>query len=747
MKYIAWFEQLDKDSGSVAGGKGANLTELVKLGLPVPSGFVITTKAFDTFLYLNNLKQDIKQLIGKCNVDDTGQLLKTSKEIKDLIVSSEMPVELKNELVEAYRELSFTNQIITPEVVKLISAGRDYALVAVRSSATTEDLPTASFAGQQASFLNIKGIKQYLEAVKKCWASLYEPRAIFYRTKHGFTEASIAIIIQRMVNAEKSGVMFTINPVNGKNETVIEATWGLGETLVQGQVEPDFYRVSKDGRILEKRIGKKEYMLLRDLGTDETVRMPVASKKVMMQVLTDSEIISLTEYGDVIEKHYQTPQDIEFATERDRIYILQTRAVTTEVKREEVEVAGDILVRGLGSSPGVASGKVKIIHTMEDLAKIEDGDILVTTMTSPDMVVVMSRSAAIITDSGGMTCHASIVGREMGLPVIVGTQNATKVLQDGQNVTIDAFHGIVYSGKKEIERPIEREEAQPSGQPTATKIKVNIAFPEIAEKVSKKADGVGLLRIEHMVAKSGVHPAKLVKEGKTEQYINILLEGIRPIAKAFYPKPVWVRTLDARSDEFRNLEGGRDEPKEDNPMLGWHGIRRSLDQPELLKAELEAVKRLYEEGFDNVHVMLPFVISVDEFRKARVIADEMDLPKKCKMGIMIETPAAALTIKDFCKAGIDFVSFGSNDLSQLVLGVDRNNSQIANLFSETHLAVRKLIRYVIKVCQTYNVETSICGEAPSNMPRFVEFLVRSGIDSISVNIDAIDKVKKQVMKI
>jgi len=741
MKYIAWFEQIDKDSGSIAGGKGANLGELVSLGLPVPEGFIITTKAFDTFLYFNNLADDIKRLIAKCDVENTEQLLKTSNEIKELITSSEMPLDIKNELVDAYQELSFTNQIVTPEVIKLISSGRQYALVAIRSSATTEDLPGASFAGQQASFLNTKGVKMYLENVKKCWASLYEPRAIFYRAKHGFTHASIAVIIEKMVNSEKSGVMFTINPVNGKNETVIEATWGLGETLVQGEVEPDFYRISKDGRILEKKIGKKEYMRLRDLATDETLRLPVAAKKVDAQVLSEEEIISLAEYGDVIEKHYQTPQDIEFAIEKGRIYILQTRDVTTEVKREEVEIEGEILVKGLGSSPGIASGKVRIVHTKEDLAKVKEGDILVTTMTSPDMVVTMSRSVAIITDSGGTTCHASIVGREMGLPVIVGTNNATQILKDGQEVTVDAYNGIVYAGKKEIEGQLKVEEMGEVAAPqtTAVKVKVNLAFPKNLAEISKKADGVGLLRIEHTVTKSGIHPAKLIQEGKSEQYIDILMEGIRPIAKAFHPKPVWVRTLDARSDEFRNLEGGREEPKEDNPMLGWHGIRRSLDQPELLKAEFEAVKRMHEEGLNNVHIMLPFVISVDEFRRARQIADEIDLPEECDIGIMIETPAAALTIRDFCKAGIDFISFGTNDLSQLVLGVDRNNAKIANLFNETHVAIRKLVKYVIKVCKTYNVETSICGEAPSNIPRFVEFLVDAGINSISVNIDAIDK--------
>ena len=752
MEFIAWFEQIDKNSLSLAGGKGANLGELVKIKMPVPPGFVITTKAFDKFIELNAIKNQIQELIENCDVDNTEQLLETSKKIKSLILSQDFPVGMRTELIDAYRELSFTEEIITPKAIELIAAGRDYALVAVRSSAQAEDLPGASFAGQQATFLNVKGVKDYLESVKKCWASLYEPRAIFYRAKQGIKHSSIAVVVQRMVSSDASGVMFTINPVTGENEIVIEATWGLGESLVSGEVEPDFYRVSKDGRILEKKIGKKEKMRVRDLATDRTVVLPVAEKKVNAQVLSDEEILKLAEYGIAIEKHYGKPQDIEFAIEKGRIFIVQARAVTTQAKMEKVKVEGEILLKGLGASPGIASGVVKIVHGLQDITKVQKGDILVTKMTSPDLVPTMSKCAAIITDAGGRTCHAAIISREMGIPCIVGTETATQVLKDGQEVTVDAYTGTVYAGrveikKPEVEVPAKEEELPTLEKLTVTQIKVNLAFADNVEQIAPKVDGVGLLRIEHMITKAGVHPAKLVKEGKREDYIKILLEGIRPIAKAFHPKPVWVRTLDARSDEFRNLEGGEEEPKEDNPMLGWHGIRRSLDEPELLKAEFEAIKRLHEEGLNNVHVMLPFVISVDELRRAKEIAKEVGLPSSCKIGIMVETPAAALTIEDFCKEGIDFISFGTNDLSQLVLGVDRNNEKLAKLFTENHSGVKKLVKYVIKVCKSYNVETSICGEAPSNLPEFVEFLIKAGIDSISVNVDAIDRVKMQVVKI
>jgi pyruvate,water dikinase len=752
MEYILWFEKISKEMVPLVGGKGANLGEMSKLNLPVPQGFAITTKAFDRFLEANRINEQIEKLIDECDAENTNQLLETSKKIKELIISKEYPPMIRSELIESYKELSFTDQVVTPRAIELIASGREYALVAVRSSATAEDLPTASFAGQQATFLNVKGIKEYLESVKKCWASLYEPRAIFYRNKQGFKRASISVIIQRMVNSDASGVMFTTNPTTGEDNIIIEACWGLGETLVQGEVEPDRYIVSKDGKILEKKVGKKERMMIRDYVTDRTVKLLVPKNKINVQVLTDQEILSIVNYGLKIEGHYGKPQDIEFAVERGRIFIVQTRAVTTKARKEEMkEIEGEPILKGLAVSPGTATGVVRIVHGLEDINKVQQGDILVTRMTSPDLVPTMSKSAAIITDSGGATCHAAIVSREMGIPAIVGTETATQKLKDGDIVTVDAYHGLVYPGQTEVEKPQEVAEAEEEtpiefDKIITTSIKVNLVFPERVEEVAKKVDGVGLLRIEHMITKAGIHPAKLIREGRAEDYIKILIDGIKPIAKPFHPKPVWVRTLDARSDEFRNLEGGAEEPKEDNPMLGWHGIRRSLDEPELLKAEFEAVKRLHEEGLTNVHIMLPFVISVEEFRAAREIAKEIELPETVKIGIMVETPAAALTIQDFCKEGIDFVSFGTNDLSQLVLGVDRNNSKLASLFTETHPAVKKMIKYVIKVCKSYQVESSVCGEAPSNTPQFVEFLVRSGIDSISANIDAIDRVKSTVIK-
>lgn len=757
--FVIGLDKVGRQDIKAAGGKGANLGEIIKAGIPVPEGFVVTTSSFDRLIQVHNLDSKVQDIIATTNVDDTSALLVASQKLKDIILSYPVPPEVVSRVIEAYGRLSNHDRNHSTRSNKT----RDFPLVSVRSSATAEDLPTASFAGQQASFLNVKGEYKLIEAIRKCWASLFEPRAIFYRAKHGFSRASIAVIVQEMINSEKSGIIFTIDPTTGENIVLIEAIWGLGECIVGGEVSPDLYKVSKDKagveRIIDIQISKKTKMRLRDHISDNTAEFDVPENKISVQVLNEEEMLKLSRYAVELEEHYGgVPQDIEFAIENNKIAILQTRAITTTVKEQnkEFELAKGrtVLLKGIGASPGFASGRVKLILGKDEIREVQSGDIIVTTMTTPDLVPTMSKSAAIITDLGGRTCHAAIVSREMGIPAIVGTQEGSKILKDGQKVTVDAYNGIIYEGETAIDRGhVQQQKLEgmitksPSSlsATTVVKVKVNIAFPQRLEEISSKVDGVGLLRIEHMIAQSGIHPAKLIREGRKEEYIRILMEGIRPIAYAFGSKPVWVRTLDARSDEFRNLKGGEDEPVEANPMLGWHGIRRSLDEPELLKAEFEAIRRLHViEGRTNLGVMLPFVISTEEVKKSKEIAKQVGLPDEVKIGIMVETPACVMIIEKLCQEGkIDFASFGTNDLTQLILGIDRNNESLAKISSAFHPAVLRSMKIVIDTCNQFGVETSICGESGSST-EMARILVRYGIKSVSCNMDAIDTIRAVV---
>jgi len=722
------------------GGKGFNLIKLMNAGFPVPEAFFITAKAYEAFIEENEIKEEILGIINKINFDDVKSLHNASEEIKKIIIEAKMPSKLRDEIIDNYKKL-YGAPVLNLDFIKPM----DMPFVAVRSSGIMEDIEKASSAGQYETFLNIKSEENLIKAVQKCWASLYTARVIYYRNKNKQPQdTSIGVVVQRMINSEGSGVAFTIDPTNpkeGSNHIVIEACWGLGETLVQGKVEPDRYIIDKTtGDILEKIIGNKKTEMVRDAMYGITVERNVLKDKMNAQVLSDYEIVALAAYCKKIEQYYNFPEDIEWAIERGKIYIIQARDVTTlEDKRTEA-IQGTPILQGYGASPGVATGVVKIIRELNEIEKIQKGDILVTKMTSPDYVPAMEKSSAIITDEGGITCHAAIISRELGLPCIIATKTATQILKDGMKITVDATHGKVYEGEIKIKEEKEKElEIK-----TKVQIKVNLAFPESAEK-AKNADGVGLLRLEHMLTKFGMHPIEYVRQGRGEELTKIIFEGVEKVAKAFYPRHVWVRSLDARTDEFRNMKGGENEPKEDNPMLGWHGIRRSLDEPEILKCELRALKQLHEEGLDNVIWELPFIINVSELRKAKEIAKEMDAPDN--FGIMVEVPACALTIEEFCKEGIVFASFGSNDLTQTTLGLDRNNERLISLFDEMHPSMQFLFKHVIDICKEYKVESSICGELPSNREDAVEFLIKAGIDSISVNIDAIEKVREQASKI
>ena len=762
-RFVKWFEELRKTDVPLVGGKGANLGEMTNAGIPVPPGFCVTAEAYKYFVENVKLEdgtvlQDwIMNIISQTNVDDSKQLQENTAKIREKIISLPMPEEIAKEIEDAYKKLSQR-------------FNKDAVYVAVRSSATAEDLPEASFAGQQETYLDVYGVDDVIDKVKKCWASLWTARATFYRAKQGFDHSKVYLsaVVQKMVNSEKSGVMFTANPVtNDRNEIMINASWGLGEAVVSGSVTPDEYIVEKGTwKIKEKFIAKKEVMVVRNPETNKgTVYVKVADylgpEWVEKQVLTDEQIVEVAKLGAKIEEHYGWPQDIEWAYDKDdgKLYIVQSRPITTlkeEAKAEEaaeVEEA-EVILKGLGASPGIGAGKVVVIFDASEIDKVKEGDVLVTTMTNPDMVPAMKRASAIITDEGGRTSHAAIVSRELGIPAVVGTKEATKVLKTGDYVTVDGTRGVVYKGivKSLVEKKEEEKAAGGqvvvAGAPliTATKVKVNVSMPEVAERAAATgADGVGLLRAEHMILSIGQHPIKFIKDGKFDELVEKLADGIRTVASAFYPRPVWYRTLDAPTNEFKEMPGGEDEPDERNPMLGWRGIRRGLDQVELLKAEFTAIKKVVEEGYDNIGVMLPLVGHPEQIRKAKEIARSVGLEphKDVEWGIMIEVPAAALIIEDLIKEGLDFVSFGTNDLTQYTLAIDRDNDRIAYLYDEKHPAVLKLIENVIKVAKKYGVETSICGQAGSD-PKMARILVRLGIDSISANPDAVELIRKTV---
>ncbi len=754
---IKWFKNISKDDVEIVGGKGANLGEMTNAKLPIPPGFMVTAQTYKEFIEETGIKDKILDMLKELDVNDTGKLQKTAKEVQKLIEETEMPEEIKEDIKENYSMIGVHGKSDTEDVLE----GKE-EFVACRSSATAEDLPDASFAGQQATFLNIKGEDDVVKHVRKCWASLFTARAIYYRKKNDFPTENvfIAVVVQRMVNADKAGVMFSINPsTNDDTEVMIEGAFGLGEAVVSGSVNPDLYIVDKESLEIKKiEVKEQKKKIVKDEETGKTVEKKLSKEEEDKQVCNNKEIRELARLAKKIEKHYGKPQDLEWAIEENKVYIVQSRAVTTfkkkgkESKEEsegKSEEGAKVLVKGETASAGVASGPVKIIKNADELDKINEGDILVTTMTTPDMVPAMQKATAIVTDEGGLTCHAAIVSREMGTPCIVGTGDATQKLEDGKEVTVHATHGKVYEGKLEETEKKKEEKIVQASAPiiTATKIKVISDLPDMAEKTSAEhdPDGVGLVRLEIMIAQGGIHPAEYIRQGKKEDYIKLLMKGIGGIAKAFKGKKVWIRTSDMRSDEYRNLEGGDKEPKETDPMLGWHAIRRCLDEPEILKAEFEAVKRLHDEGLTDVGVMVPFLIRTRELRKAKEIMREVGL-EPCEdidFGVMIETPASCWIIDKLIEEGISFVSFGTNDLTQLTLGIDRNNGRIAKLFDEMHEAVLGEMSMVIRACKKAGVETSICGQAGSR-PEMAKFLVNEGIDSISANADAVEDIRMVV---
>ena len=754
---VVRLEDVRKDDIPLVGGKCANLGELTAKGVHVPPGFAVTAEAFRRFLEETKIGEIIHKTLGSSNGSrDPKQYEEASEEIRKILESAIMPEDIAGKVRTAYRELCE-------------KTGDKNVNVAVRSSATSEDLPDASFAGQQDTYLNVRGEDQLVHYVQKCWGSLYTPRAIFYREEKGFPhdKVLISVGVQKMVKSKCSGVAFTLDPINGDpSKIVIESTWGLGEALVAGIVRPDRFIVDKGTmQLIHKEIVPKMIEHIPNDKTGLTMQSDVPVERRNVSSLTDEQVIEIAKVAVDIEDHYHTAQDIEFAVEHgatgSSLFVVQTRPETfwSKMKGPTGETDSRIVhrvavVHGLPASPGMHAGRAKIVPTTLEAGRLmKNKDILVTRMTNPDWVPYMRIAGAIVTEDGGTTCHAAIVSREMGIPCIVGARNATKLMQMGQEYTVDAKSGVVYNGLvEEILKATQPQHEIPTVIPiTSTKIYVNISLPELAEKVAREthADGVGLLRAEHMMLSVGKHPRLLIEEGGGEKMVDAFAEGVRKVATPFAPRPVVYRCLDFKPDEFLGLPGGEKYEREaghvgPNPLLGFRGTFRYVKEPDIFRLECRAIKKVREEyKLTNVHVMLPFVRTLEDFRNAKKILEEEGLKRgpDFKLWIMVEVPATVLLIDKFVDEGIDGISFGTNDLTMLILGIDRDDASIQEIYDERNLAVLRAMSHVIRVCNEKGVTTSICGQAPSNYPEVVEFLVREGAVSMSVNPDKVIETK------
>ena len=783
MQIIAWFSDITKNDNQLVGGKGTNLGVMYNIRLPVPPGFVVTTQAYKYFVESTGIQNKILDIVNNIDVEDTEKLQRASNDIQEIILDAQMPREIKVAVIGAYEDLNVdravSKVISNNPLTSLIKTGRELPFVAVRSSANAEDQQEASFAGQQATYLNVKGREETVLAVQKCWASLFTARAIYYRKKNNIQTENvfIAVVIQRMVNSEKSGVMFSINPAtNNTEEIMIEAAFGLGEVVVGGEVTPDTYIVDKNSlQIKNKKTAKQEYGLYRDQYTGKNVKKNLPEYEGSKQKLTEDEIIGLAKYGKTLEEYYGKPMDSEWAIENNKIYLVQTRPITTMNKHNtqvvdntnttNEQTNSEKILEGMGASPGVGKGKVKIVLDMAHLDKVETGDVLVTRMTTPDFVPAMRKAIAIVTDEGGVTSHASIVSREMGIPCVVGTEKATQLLHDNDIITVDGTNGIVYRGEANIVNQTTEQTNNNSTQInnqentyennliTGTKIMMNLGEPEKIEQYKwLHFDGIGLMRIEFIITdKIGKHPLYMIQTGRQQEYIDKLAEGIGQVARVINPRPLIVRFSDFKTNEYKNLEGGSNfEPHEENPLIGWRGVSRyiSPDFVEAFKLEIKAIKKLREQGLKNVHVMLPFVRNTDEVRKCLKILEEFNLINnhEFRVYLMAEVPAISIIPEEFAELPIYGASIGSNDLTMGVLGIDRDSAKLGKMgyFDERNPAVMKAISNIIRGFKKHGKTVGICGQGPSEHEDLVEFLVKEGIDSISVSPDVVNKTRKLV---
>lgn len=792
MKWIRWFDELTIADVPQVGGKNASLgemrRELTPKGIRIPNGFAVTAPAYRAFLHYNELEGQIAELLKGLNTHDVNDLLHRTEQIRSLILTGDIPTDMREEILTSYRKLSQ-------------EYGMSFADVAVRSSATAEDLPTASFAGQQESFLNVRGEAMLLESVKKCFASLFTPRATSYRVDMGFGHFDVALSvgIQKMVRSDlaSSGVIFTLDTESGFRDVVfVTSVYGLGENIVQGRVVPDEFYVFKPTLklgyrpLIGKRLGSKELRMVYDESGSKLVKNLVVPPDERTHFsVSDDDVLTLARWAMLIEDHYtakrgaDTPMDIEWAKDgrTGELFIVQARPETvhsqnkmTTIESYELLEQGKVLAEGLAVGDKIATGKVRVIPNVSHIRDFRPGEILVTDITDPDWEPIMKNAAAIITNRGGRTSHAAIVSRELGIPAIVGTGNITRAVKTGQTVTVSCCEGEagrVYDG--ELKYRVDKMDVSAMARPH-TKIMMNVGNPEMAFKQAAiPNDGVGLARMEFIFANwVQVHPLALTRyhslpaevqqqvdavtagySDKVEFFVDKLAQGIGTIAAAFYPKPVILRLSDFKTNEYAHLVGGnRFEPEEANPMLGWRGASRYYhpDYREGFALEVKAIKRVREEyGLTNLLVMVPFCRTPEEGQQVLDVMAEEGLPRSkdgLEVYVMAEIPSNILLAADFSQI-FDGFSIGSNDLTQLVLGVDRDSSQVASLFDERNQAVRQSCADLIRTAQQYGRKVGICGQAPSDYPEFAAFLVKEGIDSISLNPDAVLRTTKLILEI